>query len=326
MNLWRVPIDERTGRLLGEPETVTSGASVSAFHPSFSAGGQRLLYVSRLAEVNLHKVRLDPLTGTTEGAPVPITRGSTQVDAPAVSPDGEWLAYVRIGTREDLFVMRLDGSERRQLTDDLFKDRLPRWTSDGERLVFYSDRSGSYEAWSIRPDGSDMQALTDTPQHSVIWPDVSPDGSLLAYSALLQGKSYIRDLRDGKTLEIPPVDETGDTFEPYAWSPNGRWLAGQVFTSDREPRGVFLRDVETGEFRQLTDHGNNPIWLHDGRRLLFWSDAKLFLLDSETGASHELLSIERSVIGTQFDVSPNDDWVYFRLSTAESDIWSITQN
>ena len=53
--------------------------------------------------------------------------------------------------------MRLDGTERRQLTDDVFKDRRPRWTSDGERILFYSDRSGSYEAWSIRPDGSETR-------------------------------------------------------------------------------------------------------------------------------------------------------------------------
>ena len=99
-----------------------------------------------------------------------------------------------------------------------------------------------------------------------------------------------------------------------------------MFTSNREPRGIFLRDVETGEFQQLTDYGINPVWLHDSRGLLFWSESKLFLLDSETGASRELLSIEPYLIGSNFDASPDDRWVYFQLSIVESDIWSISQN
>ena len=44
--------------------------------------------------------------------------------------------------QEDLFIMASDGSRRQQITNDPAKDRGPKWTIDGKRLIFYSDRGG----------------------------------------------------------------------------------------------------------------------------------------------------------------------------------------
>ena len=78
-------------------------------------------------------------------------RGSLELRDQALSPDGEWIAFTTSG-REDLFVVRADGTGFRQLTDDAFRDRGVTWSPDGRRLAFYSDRGGSYEVWTIRPD------------------------------------------------------------------------------------------------------------------------------------------------------------------------------
>jgi len=329
MNLWRVSIDEKTGQTRGAPEAVTSGVSGAAMHGQLSADGAQLVYVSRLTRSNLHQVRFDSAAGAIVGAPVPLTRGTAHASAPAISPDGAWLAFLEASPDEDLFVMRLDGTERRQLTDDVFKDRRPRWASDGERIVFYSDRSGSYEAWSIRADGSDLTQLTDAP-HPVIWPVLSPDDSLLAYSALLELGTFIENLAEPletrQRQTLPPVDDSGDPFEPYSWSPDGRWLAGHAYTVNREERGVFLYGVEDGVFRRLTEHGAYPHWLRGGRRLVFKREEELYLLDVETGETSELLSVEPNSLSNSYDISLDEDWIYFSMVVAEADVWTMSQD
>src|SRR4030095_2033189 len=91
------------------------------------------------------------------------------------SPDGDWLAYYSLGKQEDIFIIRTDGTGMRQLTDDTFKDREPRWSPDGKRIAFTSNRSGSSEIWAINRDGSGLQQLTQ--MAGAPHPAWSPDGT-----------------------------------------------------------------------------------------------------------------------------------------------------
>jgi len=61
-------------------------------------------------------------------------------DRPDVSPDGRWVAFQSTGRQEDIFVMHADGTGRRKLTNDRFKDRGPVWSPDGRFIAFLSDR------------------------------------------------------------------------------------------------------------------------------------------------------------------------------------------
>ncbi len=54
-------------------------------------------------------------------------------------------------------------SVQRQITSHPAQDRCPRWSPDGQRIVFESNRAGSWDLWLIRPDGSDLRRLTDAP-------------------------------------------------------------------------------------------------------------------------------------------------------------------
>jgi Tol biopolymer transport system component len=51
---------------------------------------------------------------------------------PDISPDGQWVAYSSGGKQENIFVIRVDGAELHKLTDGIHKDRMPRWSPDGE--------------------------------------------------------------------------------------------------------------------------------------------------------------------------------------------------
>ena len=89
--------------------------------------------------------------------------------------------------------MKKDGTGQRNLTQDAYKDIDPQWSPDGKRIAFYSDRSGVYQIWTIRPDGSGLQQLTFAPDPGVVYPVWSPDGTRLAYS-VFSSHSYIIDL------------------------------------------------------------------------------------------------------------------------------------
>src|SRR5215472_9635883 len=87
MNLWRVPIDEKSGKVLGEVEPVTT-PSTDAFHISFSRTGKQMAYVERTQNPNIWRVGFDPQREVTVGQPMPVTQGSLGAGSPAVSPDG----------------------------------------------------------------------------------------------------------------------------------------------------------------------------------------------------------------------------------------------
>jgi len=83
------------------------------------------------------------------------------------------------GRQEDLYVLERDGTGLRQLTNDAHKDRGPSFSPDGGRLLFFSNRSGSYEAWSVRLDGSGLTQMTRTVGSEVTEVGMSPDASVL---------------------------------------------------------------------------------------------------------------------------------------------------
>src|SRR5207253_1769762 len=97
------------------------------------------------------------------------------------SPDGLSMAFTTGGTQEDLFVAGIDGTHLRQLTNDTAKDRGVTWSPDGKILYFYSNRSGTYDIWSIHADGSALESVSDGGEHrrlgikGIYAPEASPD-------------------------------------------------------------------------------------------------------------------------------------------------------
>ena len=139
MNLWRVPVDEATGLAKGNPEPVTTPSSNSALI-TMSADGKRLAYVEQSWTQNLMRVAFPP--GSRPDPPTPVTQGSRFFAEPQVSPDGQWLATYSLDNSNNLYVVRTDGTEFRQITDDGFKNIAPRWSPDGkpDRLLLQPER------------------------------------------------------------------------------------------------------------------------------------------------------------------------------------------
>ena len=163
MNLWRVPIDERTGHVLGNPEPMTTPSAWSG-DLSFSRDGTRLAFAGVDYRSTLVRVPFDAARETVTGPPDADRPGTRPVRDHELSPDGNWIVFTGAGAQEDLFIARTDGTEYRRLTDDAYRDRGPAWSPDGARIAFYSDRSGQYQVWTIRPDGSGLTQISSGPE------------------------------------------------------------------------------------------------------------------------------------------------------------------
>jgi Tol biopolymer transport system component len=227
MNVWRIRIDEQSGKTTGDPEPLST-PSLFSFMPTVAKDGRRIAYLQQSRTSNLHVLAFNPVTQAVT-AESPVTQGARMAWTPDLSPDGEWLVWASRG-REDLFLVRPDGSGHRQLTDDRFSDRAPRWAPDGKLIAFYSDRTGKYEIWTIRPDGSGAQQLTDTkePLTYVVW---SPDGKRIASAG--SGGVVIYNALNGRVSQ--PVETTPAVHEklgtwPWSWSPDGKLLAASPRT------------------------------------------------------------------------------------------------
>ncbi len=333
MNIWRVPIDEKSGTLLGEPEAVTTiGAATSAQHFSFSRDG-RVAYVAEEQMRNLRKVGFDPASGKVVGVPVKITQGSMQFWFPDPSPDGQWLTCYSTGSQRHIFIMRTDGSDLRDLTDDAYRYAWPRWSPDGKRIAFSSRRTGSYELWIINRDGSGLRQLTQGHKtggaHYSPW---SPDGTKIAYSIHLPENDCVIFQPDKawseQTLEhFSPLSDPSVAFEAWSWSPDGNRVAGIRHLFGSIHAGIGIYDLESRQYDWLTDFGDYPLWLNDGRRILFVNRGKLLLLDTKTRKYQPVLTVtdEEVDIGSP-GLSRDNQTIYFSFVASEADIWLMARS
>ncbi len=124
----------------------------------------------------------------------------------AWSPDGRQLAFVNWNreqhTGRDIYVINVDGTGLRQLTDHPAHDRWPAWAPDGRQIAFYSTRNNDDNSGGIflmDTDGKNVKELTDGNE---IYPSWSPDGKRIAFS-VWDGKQRIGIMdADGHHLEL----------------------------------------------------------------------------------------------------------------------------
>jgi len=110
------------------------------------------------------------------------------LEEPRVSPDGRLVAYVRLTVdrvgnryRRAIWLAPTDGGAPRRLTSGLKSDTTPRWSPDGRRLAFVSDREDeARQIYVIAVDGGEARRITRL-QQGAAEPAWSPDGRRIAF-------------------------------------------------------------------------------------------------------------------------------------------------
>ena len=318
-NLWRIGIDGATGQPQGQPEPVTLPRPFLG-QLSFAADGTTLAATSFTTQSNVELLTVDAASGSVT-ARRRVTNVSENTSSPSISADGQSIVFWRNNNgQEDLWVVKRDGTGLRRLTNDPAHDRNPQFMPDGRRILFYSDRGGRYQIWSMNMDGGDPQQLTDYPG-LVIQARMTSDGTRAFANVPLVLKNILLDPRvaaPAQQIETLPPFPGGVLFNAYSWSPDGRFIAG--FPS-RNGNGVYVYDLAARSFQEINPTGFAPVWLRDGRQILFRSadPRALDVVDVRTRKVRRVFSTDRENIAS-LDISPDGTEVAAVIVNNQSDI------
>ena len=338
LNLWRVAIDEKSGKTLADPEPVTLPTTWAGLF-TLSRDGKHLAYSTREVRGTISRVAFDPATQSVSGGRTTILDTSIAMVDLRVSPDGRRLAFRRSGgSHEEIHLLKTDGTGLRRLTEDSYRNRGPSFAPDGKRLAFYSNRSGQYELWTINLDGSGLTQITENVGSGPEYPYWSPDGSRLAFHD--GHTSYILNMLQPPLTQKPeklPELPHGDSFLVFGWSPDGQFLVGGRQGEATVNLGIFTYEVATGTYRQETETGGGSIrplsqfgtgnvaaFLPDGRHIIYLDNSILRVVDLATKKTRAVAP--KSVLGPLLDFAISEDGrsLYFVEGNEEADIWMAT--
>ena len=204
-----------------------------------------------------------------------------------VSPDGREIVFDLLG---DLYLLPIEGGEAKAITTGWSWDMQPRFSPDGTRIAFTSDRGGGDNVWVIDRDGTHPKAVTSEKFRLLNSPVWTPDGEYVVARKHFTGTRslgsgemwiYHRSGGGGAALTSKPNDQK-DVGEP-AVSPDGRYVyysldatPGRFFEYNKDPyAGIYAiqrLDRQTGEIDEVTGGGGGacrPTPSPDGQRLAF---------------------------------------------------------
>jgi eukaryotic-like serine/threonine-protein kinase len=315
MNIWRLPIDEATGERRGEPEPVTVTGQWNG-RISVARDGT-LVFNSAVRRWGIESSRLG-----SNDPPARILAGTREIWSADPSPDGTKLIVKARDRAEDLFIMDANGERLRRLTNDRFRDRGPCWWGN-DRVLFFSDRSGRYELWSIRTDGSDLRQETRTTGDPPNDPRVSPDGRWVAasfgvseFNAALFDLTVPIDAR--KPIRLPQVE--GDAFVPREWSPGSDRIAGTKGLVQDEEAALYIYSMSGRSYEKIASKAFPVRWLDD-RTIVARSADGLISIDVISRKTTQLAGVSAGV--RTVTISPETKAVYMVRIDDEADVWMI---
>jgi tricorn protease len=186
-----------------------------------------------------------------------------------LSPKGERALFV---ARGDVFTLPIEHGPTRNLTDSSdAHERWARWSPDGRKIAFISDKTGEDEVWVVDQAGGRPEPLTKDGQGMRYAPEWSADGSHIAFSDK-DGKLYVLTVADGTLVEV--ADDPRWLLLDYTWSPKEDFLAFSL----RDERGwgsIHIWNAADGKLHRVTGeifHEETPAWDPEGEYLFYLSD------------------------------------------------------
>lgn len=123
-----------------------------------------------------------------------------RIGAVEVSPDGSKILYTvsyysvpENKSNTEIFMMKRDGSEKKQLTKSNYRESAPKWMNDSEHIVYLSNESGSNQLWMMRANGSERRKISKI-EDGISDFKLSPDETKILYVSEVKVKPSVADL------------------------------------------------------------------------------------------------------------------------------------
>lgn len=268
-----------------------------------------------------------------------------------VSPDGKKIVFSLLG---DIYVMPSTGGEATLLSGGTPYEVQPRFSPDGKKISFTSDREGCDNLWVMNADGSDRHSITkekDRQTNNAVW---TPDGQYLIARkhyrntrSLGAGEMWMYHISGGDGVQLTKRRNWQQNAADPAISPDGRYVywdedvsPGNQFEYNRDPYGVVYvihrLDRVTGKtLRFIGGNGGSvrPTPSHDGKFLAFVRRVRLnsvlYIRNIETGEEWPVwdrLSKDAQEAWAIFGLYPNFSWTPDDKSiviSAKGKIWKV---
>jgi imidazolonepropionase-like amidohydrolase/Tol biopolymer transport system component len=251
-----------------------------------------------------------------------------------ISPDGRELVFDLLG---DIYKMPVTGGKATLLSGGLPYETQPKFSPDGNRILFTSDRGGGDNIWTMNTDGSDRKALTKETFRLLNNGTWRPGGEYIvarkhftSTRSMGAGEMWMYRYPDGGNgIQLTKRrNDQMDAGEPV-FSPDGRYLfwsedmsPGRSFEYNKDPNGTIYQvrrlDLETGEVRSVIDVIGGaacPQPSPDGATLAFVrrirTKSVLCLYDLASGQIRSLwdgLDRDQQETWAIFGVYPDFDW------------------
>jgi Tol biopolymer transport system component len=195
-----------------------------------------------------------------------------------VSPDGRTIVFDLLG---DLYTLPIEGGTATQITEGMAFDAQPRYSPDGESVVFISDRSGGDNVWTMRLDFTDTTQVTRGNTSLYLSPDWMPDGEhiIVSRGSGLGAAAKLQMYHVNRRSPLPVIrGPTTLKTVGAAASPDGRyiWYAGRrgdwSYNALFPQYQLYKYDRETGQSALMTSRygsGFRPAISPDGVWLVY---------------------------------------------------------
>ena len=256
-----------------------------------------------------------------------------QDGAPAYSPDGRRLAFIRTNgalTSSEIYVVDVSGGTPRRLTSEGWIASPPVWTRNGQSILYSSARAGLPTLWRISTAGGTPEQVT-VPGIKAFRPTLSASGRRLAYQLETCSSTICSfDLtKRGSAAGNRDVLSSKGLNEWAEISPGGNKI---VLVSDRSgSQEIYISAADGSNLLQLTHFGvahapESPRWSPDGQQIVFdavdQGHTTIFALQADGGTPRRLSDSPTDHVNPTW--SRNGQWLYFASSrSGQWQIWKM---
>ncbi len=228
------------------------GGYLHLYNPSTGKTSQ--LNIEVKADLNFYRTKWDDVS-------------ARQLINPNISPTGKRVVFEHRG---EIFTVPKENGTWINITNSPgVADRNPIWSPKGNKIAWFSDKSGEYQLMLADQNGQNAEAIALPNPTFYFQPDWSPDGKHIAYTDT-HYNIWVINLETKKTKKVDTdrYAHPNRSMNPV-WSPDSKWIA-YAKQQDSHFKAIFAYNIDTNKTIQITDpiaDAITPVWDASGKYL-----------------------------------------------------------